>query len=68
MTEAKAEQVNFCGIITSSRKMKDLFEVVKRVARTDSSVLLRGESGTGKELFAKAIHSISPRKQSSFNV
>ena len=66
MTEAKAEQVNFCGIITSSQKMKDLFEVVKRVARTDSSVLLRGESGTGKELFAKAIHSISPRKQFSF--
>lgn len=60
------EIVDFYGIITSSQIMKDIFEQVKRIARTDSSVLLRGETGTGKELFAKAIHSISPRQSHAF--
>ena len=66
MKVSKKDPVEFCGIITASQNMKDLFEVVKRVARTDSSVLLRGESGTGKELFARAIHSISPRNPFAF--
>lgn len=58
--------VNFHGVITSSSQMKDLFETITRVAKTDSSVLLRGESGTGKELFASAIHSISHRRSKPF--
>lgn len=56
------EVVNFHGIITASPKMKVLFETLQRVARTESSILLRGDSGTGKELFAQAIHTLSPRK------
>ncbi|SMF16182.1 sigma-54 interaction domain-containing protein [Pseudobacteriovorax antillogorgiicola] len=56
------EIVNFHGIITASAKMKSLFETLKRVSRTDSSVLLRGDSGTGKELFAQAIHNLSRRR------
>ena len=43
-----------------------LKETVKRVALSNSTVLLRGESGTGKELFARAIHSESGRNQSHF--
>lgn len=60
------DTVNFHGVITSSPRMKELFETVTRVAKTNSSVLLRGESGTGKELFASAIHSISPRRLNPF--
>ncbi|RAT96476.1 sigma 54-interacting transcriptional regulator [Brevibacillus sp. Leaf182] len=41
-------------------------EVAKRVAASDSTVLLQGESGTGKELFAKAIHQASPRRDEPF--
>lgn len=41
-------------------------EVARRVAASDSTVLLQGESGTGKELFAKAIHQASPRRDQPF--
>ncbi|UED76721.1 sigma 54-interacting transcriptional regulator [Brevibacillus sp. DP1.3A] len=41
-------------------------EVARRVAASDSTVLLQGESGTGKELFAKAIHQASPRRAEPF--
>jgi two-component system response regulator HydG len=41
--------------------MQQLFELVNKIARVDSPVLLRGETGTGKELVAKAIHAISER-------
>ncbi|GAB1533031.1 MULTISPECIES: sigma 54-interacting transcriptional regulator [Brevibacillus] len=41
-------------------------EVARRVAASDSTVLLQGESGTGKELFAKAIHQASPRRDEPF--
>ncbi|MBW5470110.1 PAS domain-containing protein [Brevibacillus formosus] len=41
-------------------------EVARRVAASDSTILLQGESGTGKELFAKAIHQASPRRDEPF--
>jgi two-component system NtrC family response regulator/two-component system response regulator AtoC len=41
--------------------MKQALELARKVAITDSTVLLRGESGTGKDLFARAIHFTSPR-------
>ena len=44
------------GIIGNSSKMRDIYTLVDRVAKTSSTVLLRGESGIGKELFAAAIH------------
>jgi two-component system response regulator AtoC len=59
--------VNFHGMISTSANMHEFFELVARVARTDSSVLIRGESGTGKELVARAIHNLSGRKASPFN-
>jgi len=55
-------------IIYRSAKMKHLMQDLKKVARTDSSVIIEGESGTGKELKANAIHKLSPRKDGSFIV
>lgn len=48
-------------IIGESQVIKDLKEMVTKIAMTSSTVLLTGESGTGKELFAHAIHNASPR-------
>lgn len=53
-------------IIGSSPVMKDVFDIAEQVAPTRATVLIEGESGTGKELFAKAIHQLSPRKNSAF--
>ncbi len=48
-------------IVGESKAMQDLFALIRRVADSDSTVLIQGESGTGKELVAQAIHSLSPR-------
>ncbi len=58
--------VNFHGIITAAPQMLAFFETVRRVARSNASVLIRGESGTGKELVARALHALSRRAQHSF--
>ena len=49
------------GIIGECGRMQEVLELVKRVAPSDATVLIRGESGTGKELIARAIHFNSPR-------
>ncbi|HJV34371.1 sigma-54 dependent transcriptional regulator [Geomonas sp.] len=49
------------NIIGESEKMLELFEMVEKVAGTDSTILIHGESGTGKELVAHAIHDLSGR-------
>jgi len=54
------------NIIGVHKRMEDLFKVVRRVAPTNSTVIIYGESGTGKELFAKSIHYNSPRKNKPF--
>jgi two-component system response regulator AtoC len=46
--------------------MREVHELVQRVADTDVTVLVRGERGTGKELVARAIHRASPRRDRSF--
>jgi Nif-specific regulatory protein len=53
-------------IIGKSRKMEEVYEVIKKVSKSKASVLLRGDSGTGKELVARAIHRNSPRKEGPF--
>lgn len=57
---------NFHGILTVAQEMKDLFRIIERVAKTDSTVLVRGETGTGKELVAKALQACSPRADKPF--
>ena len=57
---------SFFDIISKNPEMHKLFWMLEQVAERDTTVLLLGESGTGKELFAKAIHSLSPRKNAPF--
>ncbi len=53
-------------LLGSTDAMRSLFESIRRVAQSNSTVAIRGESGTGKELVARAIHDLSPRRQRSF--
>lgn len=55
------QERSFANIVGESPPMKDVFDLVRRVAPTDATVLITGESGTGKELIADAIHNNSPR-------
>jgi transcriptional regulator with GAF, ATPase, and Fis domain len=54
------------AIIGESGQMRQVQDFISKVARGDSTVLIRGESGTGKELVAQAIHSNSPRADKPF--
>jgi DNA-binding NtrC family response regulator len=53
-------------IVGNSRALKQVLNLVRTVAPSDSTVLLLGETGTGKELIARAIHNCSPRKNRPF--
>jgi Nif-specific regulatory protein len=75
MEEARSEIQNlqdrlqndqFHTIITKSPAILEILEIIDRVAKTDSSVLILGESGVGKELFAERIHLNSARKNAPF--
>ena len=52
--------------IGRSQKMRDVFSLIFKLCKVDTTVLVRGENGTGKELVARAIHFNSPRKSGSF--
>ena len=60
------EKFSFENIVAQSQAMKDIFETVRRLAKFNTTVMIRGESGTGKELIARAIHHNSPRKGKPF--
>jgi transcriptional regulator with PAS, ATPase and Fis domain len=53
-------------MVTGSETMRKLFVLLERIARSDTSIVLRGETGTGKELAARAIHELSRRKGRPF--
>lgn len=70
-TQVERELMNkhtrsFYGIIGSSRSIQAVFDMIKRAAQTDVSVLITGQSGTGKELVAKAIHDHSLRRNGPY--
>ncbi|MGD9567379.1 MAG: sigma-54 interaction domain-containing protein [Sedimentibacter sp.] len=54
------------NIIGNNQKILELKETIRRVANSDSTILITGESGTGKEIFANAIHEISNRQDKNF--
>jgi two-component system, NtrC family, response regulator AtoC len=61
------DTVTFEQIIAESPKMKEIIQLAKKIAATDTTtILLLGESGTGKDLFARAIHNASSRKDKPF--
>jgi DNA-binding NtrC family response regulator len=60
------ERYDFNNIIGENPRVLEIFEKIRRVAPTDTIVLLEGESGTGKELFARAVHANSPRSARQF--
>lgn len=53
-------------IVGTSRRMQEVFELIRRAAPARSNILITGESGTGKELVARAIHRLSPRADRPF--
>ena len=66
MTQRETAATAFQGMLSVSPQMEALQELIRRVARTDASVLIRGETGTGKELVARALHTLGPRAKHPF--
>ena len=60
------DRYRFEGIVGTSRAMQEVYELLERIASTESTVLITGETGTGKELAARAIHYNGPRADSRF--
>jgi DNA-binding NtrC family response regulator len=64
--DKEVPQPSFCGLIGLSEPMQRVYEAIRRVAGSTSTVLIRGESGTGKELVARAIVAMSSRADKPF--
>src|SRR5262245_6462273 len=60
------ERFGLPGLVAASPQMREVLDLVGRVAPTDATVLIRGESGTGKEIIAKALHHASRRAAGPF--
>ncbi len=68
LREKLVRKYKFAQMVGKSKKMRQLFIMIEKIARADCTVLLRGESGTGKELISRAIHHNSVRKEEPFVV
>jgi DNA-binding NtrC family response regulator len=66
LREELSTHIGNTEIIGSSPKIREVTELIRKVAGSDSTVLLCGESGTGKELFARAIHTLSARHKRAY--
>jgi two-component system response regulator GlrR len=66
LKELVEERYDFTHIIAKSEQMRNVLDIVSRIAGTESTVYLHGESGTGKEIVAKAIHLASKRQNKPF--
>lgn len=60
------DDVSFENIIGNSEPMNRVFDLIQKVSKNNSTVLIEGETGTGKELIARAIHNLSSRKNMPF--
>ncbi|RKY39688.1 MAG: sigma-54-dependent Fis family transcriptional regulator, partial [Candidatus Omnitrophota bacterium] len=68
LSEKLKKDYQFENLVGSSPLMEKVFQMIRRVAPTEATVLIVGESGTGRELVARAIHNLSPRKNYPFVV
>ncbi len=66
LKEQLREKFSFENIVGNSKKMKEIYSLIEKIAATDSTVLVKGESGTGKELAARAIYLLSNRREKPF--
>jgi len=66
LRDAVESQYRFGSIIGKSKKMRDIFDTIQKVAPSNATVLIEGESGTGKELVARSVHFSSPRREKPF--
>lgn len=64
--ESVRRQAGFAGIVGKSPAMKEVYRLIRRVADSDSTVLINGETGSGKGLVAKVIHRSSYRRGKPF--
>jgi len=60
--------LHFGSLVGESPQMRKIYDLVERVSQTRTNILISGESGTGKELVARAIHSLSERRDKPFVV
>ncbi|MCL4706728.1 sigma-54 dependent transcriptional regulator [bacterium] len=60
------ETYGFESIIGNNQRMREIFDRIRKVAKTDANILIYGESGTGKELIARSIHAHSHRAKGPF--
>ena len=65
-TSPKKDEFERSHIIGKSKALTNVLNTIKRIAKTNASVLITGESGTGKELIAEAVHLNSPRAKKPF--
>src|SRR4029077_4451353 len=66
LAEIRTDDMIDEGIIGRSAAMRNVFDQIRMVAPTDSTVLICGETGTGKELVARAVHRLSARRAQAF--
>lgn len=59
--QAQDESHIICGAVVKSERMKNVFRLTEKIARTNATVLINGESGSGKEIVARAVHNFSLR-------
>ncbi len=64
--EVANDSDSFHGILSRDPAMLEAIQIIRNVAETEATILIRGESGTGKELVAHALHMESPRREQPF--
>ena len=66
--QSTAIKVNTGGMIGESSKVKEILQIIDKIAENDAPVLLEGEFGSGKQMVARSIHNASSRKDAPFKV